>query len=119
MPSAFRFALLAALLCAASAASGAEPMKALIIDGQNNHGAWPKTTVMMKTYLEETGLFKVDVARTKYTWRGEPLLKQFPLPGVTTTAVAKPQTDPDFRPDFSKYDVVVSKLRQRRGPLAA
>ena len=31
--------------------------KALIIDGQNNHGMWPKTTVMMKKYLEETGLF--------------------------------------------------------------
>jgi len=24
----------------------AEKLKALIIDGQNNHGIWPKTTVM-------------------------------------------------------------------------
>ncbi|MEM9943642.1 MAG: hypothetical protein AAF939_18915, partial [Planctomycetota bacterium] len=26
-------------------------IKALIIDGQNNHNAWPKTTVMMEKYL--------------------------------------------------------------------
>src|SRR5687768_4447204 len=26
----------------------AEKMKALIVDGQNNHGIWPKTTKMMK-----------------------------------------------------------------------
>ena len=45
----------------------ATPMKALIIDGQNNHGMWPKTTVMMKKYLEESGLFTVDVKRTAYT----------------------------------------------------
>ena len=32
----------------------AEPMKALIVEGQNNHGVWPKTTKMMKRYLEET-----------------------------------------------------------------
>jgi hypothetical protein len=43
---------------------------ALIIDGQNNHGAWPKNTAMMKDYLEETGLFKVDVERTAITWQG-------------------------------------------------
>ena len=29
----------------------AEKLKALIIDGQNNHSAWPKTTVMMKQYF--------------------------------------------------------------------
>ena len=23
-------------------------IKVLIVDGQNNHGAWPKTTIMMK-----------------------------------------------------------------------
>ena len=45
-------------------------MKALIIDGQNNHAIWPKTTMMMKGYLEDTGLFDVDIERTKYTWQG-------------------------------------------------
>lgn len=64
----------------------AEPtMKALIMDGQNNHAVWPKTTQMMKKYLEATDLFTVDI--------------------VTT---AKQGTDPSFKPDFKKYQVVVS-----------
>ncbi len=65
--------------------TAAEPLKALIVDGQNNHGVWPKTTKMMKRYLEETGKFTVDVATT-----------------------APSGTDEDFAPDFSRYDVVVS-----------
>ena len=46
--------------------SAAEKLKALIVDGQNNHLVWPKSSVMMRQYLEETGLFEVDVARTRY-----------------------------------------------------
>jgi type 1 glutamine amidotransferase len=69
-----------------AAVTAAEPqLEALIIEGQNNHANWPTTTKMMKKYLEETGLFAVDVATT-----------------------AKAGTDPNFKPDFSKYDVVVS-----------
>ena len=56
-----------------------EKLKALIIDGQNNHNAWPKTTVMMKSYLEKTGRFSVDVERTQFTWKGGKLLEEFPL----------------------------------------
>ncbi len=107
------FRLLAMFVAVAvmqTALSAAAPMKALIIDGQNNHGAWPKTTFMMKQYLEETGLFTVDIARTKFTWRGEALLRDFPLAGVETTSTKKPQSDPNFRPEFSKYDVVVSNF---------
>ena len=104
-----RFALLALVLTTTALPNSAQAeMKALIVDGQNNHSAWPKTTFMMKSYLEETGLFSVDIARTKFTWRGDNLLKEFPLPGVETTIVQKAKTDPDFAPDFSKYDVVVS-----------
>ncbi len=88
----------------------AERLKALIIDGQNNHGAWPKTTFMMKSYLEQTGLFTVEIARTKYTWRGEELLKEYSLPGVKTVPTPRPTPDPDFHPDFSNYDVVVSNF---------
>ncbi len=32
-------------------------MRALIVDGQNNHAVWPKSTIMMKQYLEETVKF--------------------------------------------------------------
>ena len=46
------------------AQSQKEKIKLLIIDGQNNHGNWTQTTQMMKGYLEETGLFVVDIATT-------------------------------------------------------
>ncbi len=65
--------------------SAQEKIKALIVDGQNNHKNWPQTTQMMKSYLTETGKFEVEIARTKESG-----------------------TDGDFSPDFSKYDVVVS-----------
>ncbi|MCR9198337.1 MAG: ThuA domain-containing protein [Planctomycetaceae bacterium] len=74
-------------LCLMTAAVAREPMKALIVDGQNNHKVWPETTKRMKSYLEETGLFTVDVA----------------------TAAPK-GTDPDFKPNFSDYAVVVSNF---------
>lgn len=93
----------------------AEPMKALMIDGQNNHGAWPKTTFMMKKYLEETGLFKVDIARTKFTFRGK-LVDEYPLEGFESTDLPKAKSDPDFKPDFSKYDVVVSNFGHGAAP---
>jgi HEAT repeat protein len=59
--------------------------KALIVDGQNNHN-WKGTTPILKSLLEETGLFEVDVA--------------------TSPAKGKPMDN--FRPNFSNYDVIVS-----------
>ncbi len=73
------------LSLACAAASAGEKLSALIVEGQNNHRVWPTTTKMMKGYLEQTGLFTVDVATTKPN-------------GV----------DPDFKPEFSKYNVVVT-----------
>ena len=70
-------------------------LKVLIIDGQNNHVMWPKTTMMMKQYLEETTLFTVDIARTAFTWKGDEYLADFPLEGgPATTAMKEPQSDP-------------------------
>jgi len=118
-------------------ASSSEPptqkkkLKALIIDGQNNHGIWPKTTAMMKDYLEQTGLFTVDVERTAVAWVGphndnDPtfgkekrlqVLDQYPAPaGKAVTSVEKPAPDPDFKPDFSKYDVVISNFGWQAAP---
>ena len=86
-------------------------IKVLIIDGQNNHEVWPKSTIMMKQYLEETGLFKVDVNRTFYTWKAEREKDFLPLAGVGETQNLKdPKTDPDFSPKFHKYDVVISNF---------
>ena len=41
-----------------------DKLKALIVDGQNNHRNWPETTQMMKQYLADTGRFTVEVATT-------------------------------------------------------
>ncbi len=82
-----RLALAAALLASLPVAVSAAPKyKALIVDGQSNHKIWPQTTQMIKGYLEETGLFAVEVATT-------------PPEGSELS---------DYQPDFAKYDVVVS-----------
>jgi type 1 glutamine amidotransferase len=88
-----------------------EKIRVLIIDGQNNHQAWPKTTVMMKTYLENTGMFKVDVARTKYLWNGAAQAAFLEDAEATSGEnLEEPKADPDFSPDFSNYSVVISNL---------
>ncbi len=60
-------------------------LRALIIDGQNNHD-WQSTTPIMKRALKDSGRFAVDV----------------------TTSPAKGQDMSTFRPKFGNYDVVVS-----------
>ena len=86
-------------------------LKVLIIDGQNNHGVWPKSTLMMKQYLEETGLFTVSIARSKYVWKAEQEQSFLPLANAGISVMVKePITDPDFAPNFCDYDVVVSNF---------
>ena len=81
--------LLTIVVLSASATGGmaAEKLKALIVDGQNNHANWPQTTQMMKRYLEESGRFAVDVVT--HAPKGE---------------------DPSFKPAFADYAVVVSNF---------
>jgi uncharacterized protein len=57
----------------------------LIIDGQSNHKNWKEGTKTMKRYLEETGLFTVEVATTPPA--GESL--------------------ENFRPHFANFQVVL------------
>jgi len=86
-------------------------IKVLIVDGQNNHAVWPKSTIMMRQYLQETGLFEVEIDRTQFTWKAKREKAFLPLAGVGETQDLKnPKTDPDFTPDFSQYDVVVSNF---------
>ena len=66
-----------------------DKIKALIIDGQNNHN-WKVTTPVLKAALESSGMFTVDVATRK--------------------------SDEDFKPDFSKYGVVVSNYNGKEWP---
>ncbi|WP_282135284.1 ThuA domain-containing protein [Seonamhaeicola maritimus] len=92
-------------------------IKVLIIDGQNNHAVWPKSTIMMRQYLEETGMFKVDVARTKYLTNSKREAKYLSLAKVEEGIETDPAiTDPDFKPNFSKYDVIISNFGWRAAP---
>ena len=110
--------LTATLIAAATGnANAEEKLKALIIDGQNNHGAWPKTTAMMKKYLEESGRFTVDVERTRYTWKGGALLKEFSLDdGKPHEDLPQPKADPEFKPKFNDYDVVINNFGWNAAP---
>lgn len=111
----FRTFLFCIALCgifsSLSPVCGQEKLKALIIDGQNNHAMWPKTTAMMKHYLEESGRFTVDVARTRFTWQGGELLKQYPAGDkIPRKDLPESRPDPDFKPNFSAYDVVINNF---------
>ena len=86
-------------------------LKALIVDGQNNHFIWPKSTIMMKQYLEETGRFVVDVERTRYTWKAKGMAKFLPMADAGETEnLPQPKHDPDYAPNFADYDVVISNF---------
>ncbi|MEM0913562.1 MAG: ThuA domain-containing protein [Planctomycetota bacterium] len=103
--------LMVVFLMVGPIAAAEAKLKALIIDGQNNHGVWPRSTVMMKQYLEESGLFDVDVERTQYTWRGGGQAKFLPLAGAGESQdLPEAKADPDFAPDFAAYDVVISNF---------
>lgn len=95
-------------------------LKALIIDGQSNHGIWPKTTAMMKDYLEKTGMFTVDIERTKYLWLGPHSQmdslelaanhEKYKLADKAYESLSKPKADPDFKPNFAAYDVIINNF---------
>ncbi len=103
--------LIAASLILTLPTLAAEKLKALIVDGQNNHAVWPKSTVMMKQYLESSGLFEVEVARTKFISNHKRKETWLPLAGAgESEGTDKPVPDPNFSPDFSKYKIVVSNF---------
>lgn len=74
----------------------AEKLRVLIIDGQNNHN-WRAMTPPMRADLERSGRFTVDVVTT-------------PAPKASGGAWDA------FRPDFSKYDVVLSNYNGEPWP---
>jgi len=76
-------------------AAFAEPkLKALVVDGQNNHD-WKSTTPLLKKHLEDSGLFTVDVATS---------------PSGTDLA--------GFEPKFADYQAVVSNYNGAAWPKA-
>ena len=81
-----------------ASADAAEKLKILIIDGQNNH-SWQTTTPLLKAELEKTGRFEASVATT---------------PPAKSPAAAWDS----FRPDFGKYDVVLTNYNGDLWPAA-
>ena len=90
VPETMRPKLVTVLLAAfLSPAIHAASIRALIIDGQNNHD-WKQTTPVLKKILEDTGLFQVDVLTT-------------PPKGGDFSS---------FKPEFKKYQVVVGNYNE-------
>jgi type 1 glutamine amidotransferase len=81
----FKAMLVSVLLSSTVTSVQGAPMKALIIDGQNNHD-WKTTTPALKQVLEETGLFAIEVATSP------------PAKGDMSS----------FKPDFAAYRVIIS-----------
>jgi uncharacterized protein len=99
---------------------GQKKIKTLIIDGQNNHDQWPKVTLMVKHFLEETGRFEVDIQRTVFTWKGEEYLAEYtPKNLPPTTAHKSSKADSSFLPKFKKYDLVISNFGWNAAALPA
>src|SRR5262245_32881093 len=100
-------------------ALAADPIKVLIVDGQNNHN-WKGTTPILKQALEETKLFKVDVATAPMRPGGPQKPKDFATndqakkmyeDALAAFEVASAKYKKEmavFRPVFSDYAVVVS-----------
>ena len=76
-----------------SGVASSATLKALIVDGQNNHD-WKGTTPLIKDILVGTGLYEVEVA--------------------TSPARGKPMDD--FAPEWSKYKVIVSNYNGANWP---
>jgi type 1 glutamine amidotransferase len=75
------------------AGEAANKIRALIIDGQNNHD-WRRTTPLLRQILERSGRFLVDVATSP-----------------------RPRQDMSgFRPRFADYHVVISNYNGERWP---
>lgn len=100
MTRTYRWFLLTALFGLALAVAGpalaADKIALLIIDGQNGHN-WKATTPAIKALIEKTGRFDIDVA--------------------TAPPKDAPKEDWDkFRPDFSKYTVVLTNYAGQSWP---
>ncbi len=96
-------------------------LKTLIIDGQNNHYVWPKTSRMMANYLEQTALFEVYFKHTDTLWLGikynpnragtlRKYIHEFPVDSAEQFIAAEPPEKSNFTIDFSPYDLVVLNL---------
>jgi uncharacterized protein len=86
------------VVCASAVANnarGAEILRVLILDGENNHD-WRTTTPLLERMLRDSSRFDVDVA-----------------------TFSQQQAAEGFVPEFANYDVVVSNYNSERPPAQA
>ena len=109
----------------------AEKLKALIIDGQNNH-SWKTTTPVLKWILEDSGRFTVDVSTTPPAIPNPPRAPKADAPpadkAAFETALAKwkeqkaaaelANVEPwkQWQPAFKNYDVIISNYNGQDWP---
>lgn len=122
-----------ALIFIANPSFGADKLKLLIVDGQNNH-AWAQTTPLMVAILEDSERFEVSVSTSPAS---PPRAPRRPKNKTDEAAKAKYveafkkwQTEVDrvkkesaakwaeWNPKFSDYDVVVSNYNGEMWPEA-
>jgi uncharacterized protein len=121
-----RLLSIAAALALTAPLAAAEPIKVLIVDGQNNH-TWRATTPILKQILEEAKIFSVDVA----TAPDRPRPPQKPKGGASEETIKKYEADVEafkkadaeykqkfaaFRPKFKDYQVIVSNFNGELWP---
>jgi len=113
-----------------TATHAADQLKVLIIDGQNNHD-WKASTPVLQWILEDSGRFTVDVSTTPPSTPAAPRPPKDPNADQqkkyeedrakweqTKTDLEKQaarQWD-EWRPQFDKYDVIVSNYNGQRWP---
>jgi type 1 glutamine amidotransferase len=119
-----------ALCVSAAVAAAPAKIRVLIVDGQNNH-QWAITTPLLKTILEETGRFAVDVSTSP---SGGPAAPRLTPKATEAEKAAHPEKLKKYeaekaahaknvpalwakwRPKFSDYAVVVSNYNGERWP---
>lgn len=129
-----RFSFLPICLClfcgVALTAAPADRIKVLIVDGQNNH-AWATTTPLLRTLLEQTGRFAVEVETSPVAAPAAPRLPKDATAEQKAAhaeaskrhaaALAEHRTQSAarwaaWRPAFSRHAVVVSNYNGETWP---
>ena len=126
----FACVLLLAFSLAFSLSDGAEKLKVLLIDGQNNH-AWQETTPVLVEILDESNRFDVSVLTSPPAPPRAPRLKKNPSEKEKEAFAAamkeweaqvaeikslSAEAWEKWRPEFSEYDVVVSNYNGEMWP---
>src|SRR4051812_25543220 len=116
----------AAALALAAPLAAADPIKVLIVDGQNNHN-WRATTPILKKILEDAKVFTVEVATAPDRPRApqkpkdaapEAVLKQYQeaLARYQLSEAEYKEALSSFRPAFKNYQVIVSNYNGESWP---